>query len=90
MVRSFVLYVVPEIPARLDERVYAVNTAHAAIGAVGLVLGIFVVLRANGLLPKALHFTAYKPWMRTSYAVYMLSTVGGIVLFFVAYGDSFR
>ena len=89
MVRSFVLNVAPEIPARLGERTYAVPTAHSAIGALALVLGVFVVLSASGLLPKALRFTSYKPWMRTTYALYLLGTLGGIVVFVVAYGGSF-
>ena len=44
---------------------------------------------ASGLLPKALRITSYKPWMRTTYALYLLGTLGGIVVFVVAYGGSF-
>ena len=49
-------------------------------GVIYLLLGIFVVLRANKLVPKSLRFKKYKPFMRTSYALYMLATLlGGIV-----------
>src|SRR5665648_1304313 len=64
MVRYFVLYIVPEIPARLGEASYAIPTVHAVVGASGLVLGVFVALRGNELVPKGLRFTNYKLFMR--------------------------
>lgn len=85
MIRSFVLNVAPEIPARLDQTSYAVATVHAAVGAIGLVFGVFVVLRANRLVPHALAFKAYKPFMRGSYTLYMLGTLTGVILYVVAY-----
>jgi len=85
MIRSFVLYVAPEIPARLDQTSYAVATVHAVVGAIGFVLGVFVVLRANRLVPRALAFKNYKPFMRASYALYMLGTLTGVILYVVAY-----
>jgi uncharacterized membrane protein YozB (DUF420 family) len=90
MVRSFLLNVAPEIPARLSQRAYAIDTVHAAVGAAGLVLGVYVVLAASKALPTGLRFVRYKPWMRASYTLYMLGTVSGVILFFVAYGASFR
>jgi len=85
MVRSFVLYVLPEIPAKLGEGSYAITTVHAVVGAIGLVLGLFVVLRGNELVPQALRFTNYKPFMRWSYALYMLGTVMGVIVYVVLY-----
>ena len=35
---------------------YALTTVHAIVGSVGMVLGVFIVLRANKLVPKALPF----------------------------------
>jgi len=87
MVRSFVLYVWPKLPAGLDQRAYAVNTVHAVIGVIGLVLGVFVVLRGNELVPKALRFSNYKAYMRTSYVLYMVATLAGIAVYVVAYVD---
>jgi uncharacterized membrane protein YozB (DUF420 family) len=86
MVRSFVLYVRPEIPAHLGERVYAADTVHGLVGAVGVLLGVYVVLSANGLLPKALQFRNYKAWMRASYVLYLLGMIGGIAVYVIAYG----
>jgi uncharacterized membrane protein YozB (DUF420 family) len=85
MVRYFVLYVAPELPARLGEAAYGITTVHAVVGAIGLVLGVFVALRGNGLVPKALRFTDYKAFMRASYAVYMLATVLGVLVYVNTY-----
>ena len=85
MVRYFVLYIVPEIPARLGEASYAIPTVHAVVGAIGLVLGVFVALRGNELVPTRLRFTNYKAFMRTSYAVYMLATILGVLVYVNTY-----
>ncbi len=90
MIRSFVLYVLPVIPAKLDQRSYAVATVHALVGALGVVLGVFVVLRGNELVPARLRFKNYRLFMRSSYALYLLATLTGAILFVVAYGGSFR
>ncbi len=85
MVRSFVRYVAPQIPARLSQRAYAVATVHAAVGVVALVLGLYVVLGAFKVLPARLSFTRFKPVMRSSYALYLLGALTGVVLYAVAY-----
>jgi hypothetical protein len=38
-------------------------------------------LRGNGLVPSALQFRDYKRFMRTSYALYMLATLLGVVVY---------
>lgn len=85
MIQSFVRYVVPAIPHRLGQDSYALTTSHAVVGAVGLVLGVFVVLRGNELVPAGLRFTNYKAFMRSSYALYMLGTLMGIFVYIAAY-----
>ncbi len=90
MIRSLVANILPGIPARLGEKIYAVATVHAVVGMIGLVLGVFVVLRANGLMPQRLRFQNYKRFMGISYALYMAGTLTGVIVFFVAYGFSFR
>jgi uncharacterized membrane protein YozB (DUF420 family) len=85
MVSQFVRYVLPEVPARLGQAAYGVTTLHAVVGAIGLVLGVFVALRGNDLVPKALRFTNYKAFMRTSYAVYMLATALGVLVYVNTY-----
>jgi uncharacterized membrane protein YozB (DUF420 family) len=85
MIRSFVLHILPGIPAKLLQGDYAVTTVHALIGATGLLLGIFVVLRGNGLVPQALRFRKYKPFMRTAYALYMTATLLGVIVYTEAF-----
>jgi uncharacterized membrane protein YozB (DUF420 family) len=81
MVLPFRDFVAPGVPERLGERFVAVTTLHAAVGASALVLGLFVVLRANGLMPKPLRFHNYKRVMRVSYALYILATLIGILVY---------
>lgn len=85
MVTSFVIHILPGIPAKLLEGSYGVTTVHAFVGLCGLLLGIFVVLRANKLVPQGLRFKKYKPFMRTSYALYMLATFIGVIVYIEAF-----
>ncbi len=85
MINSFVIHILPGIPSKLLEGDYGVTTLHAFVGTIGLVLGLFVVLRANGLVPKGLRFKNYKLFMRTSYAIYMLATLIGVIVYIEAF-----
>ena len=90
MIRSLVVNVLPGIPAKLGEKAYALATLHGVVGVLGLVLGVFVLLRGNELVPRRLRFTDYKRFMRVSYELYLLGTLTGVILFVVAYGTSSR
>jgi uncharacterized membrane protein YozB (DUF420 family) len=85
MIRSFIVHILPGIPGKLQQGDYAVTTTHAIVGAIGLLLGIFIVLRANKLLPKVLWFKNYKLFMRTSYTIYMLATLLGVIVYLLVY-----
>ena len=85
MIRSFVVYIIPGIPGSFGHGSYAVSTIHAVVGALGMVLGLFVVLRGNKLVPQSLRFTNYKRFMRWSYVLYMLGTLTGVVVYYVVY-----
>jgi len=85
MVNSFVLHILPGIPAKLLVGDYAVTTIHALVGMTGLLLGILVVLRANKLVPKRLRFKNYKRFMRTSYWLYMAATLLGLMVYLEVY-----
>jgi uncharacterized membrane protein YozB (DUF420 family) len=85
MVNVFIAYILPGIPAKLLQGSYGVTTLHGLVGAIGLILGIFVVLRANKLVPKSLRFKNYKLFMRISYGIYMCATLLGVVVYVMAY-----
>jgi putative membrane protein len=85
MISSFMINILPGIPGKLNQGSYAVTTTHGLAGMIGLVLGIFVVLRGNELVPKSLRFANYKLVMRTSYALYMLVTLMGVVVYVIVF-----
>ena len=66
MMPSFQVQVVPEIPLRLGKTYYAVATAHAALGTITEIAGLYILLAAGtGVLPEKFRITKYKAWMRT-------------------------
>lgn len=85
MISIFIAYVLPGIPGQLNNGTFAVTTLHAFIGVIGLSFGIYIVLRVNKLVPKYLQFKNYKLFMRTSYALYMLSTLLGVLVYLMVY-----
>jgi uncharacterized membrane protein YozB (DUF420 family) len=85
MVTSYIIYILPGIPAKWGEGDYAITTVHSVIGAVSLLFGVFVMLRGNNLVPKSWRFTNYKPFMRWAYSLYMFSTLGGVALYIIIF-----
>ena len=86
MVRSYWLYVLPELPGNLSRSIDALTTVHAVTGLVGVVLGLFVVIRANQLTARGMSVARYKNWMRAAYVVYLLGTVLGVWVYIALYG----
>jgi len=85
MINSYISHILPGIPTKLLTGDYAITTIHAFVGMIGLLLGIFVVLRGNELVPNALRFKNYKLFMRTSYVVYMLATLLGVLVYVLTF-----
>jgi uncharacterized membrane protein YozB (DUF420 family) len=85
MVPSFVANIVPGIPHKLLEGSYGITTLHALFGTAVMLFGVFVVLRGHNLVPGALRFNNYKLVMRTSYALYMLTTFIGTALYIIVF-----
>ncbi len=85
MVNVFIVFILPGIPSKLLQGSYGATTIHGLVGAIGLILGLYIVLRANKLLPKSLNFSNYKLFMRTSYAIYMSATFLGVIVYIMAY-----
>ena len=66
MIPSFRVHVLPKIPARLGRAHYTLATAHAALGTVTELAGLYILLSAGtSVLPEKLRITKYKAWMRT-------------------------
>ena len=53
MIYSFVKYVAPDLPGILDQGSYLLTTIHAVVGAIGVVVGAYVVIRANQFRSRA-------------------------------------
>jgi len=66
MIPSFRVHVFPRIPAKLGKAYYAVSTAHAALGTVTELIGLYILLSAGtNVLPEKARITKYKVWMRS-------------------------
>ena len=85
MVTSYVIFILPGIPDKLDEGSYGITTIHALLGLASVILGVYLTLGGNGLLPQRLRYTNYKLWMRTSYLLYMLATLLGVLLYVIVF-----
>jgi uncharacterized membrane protein YozB (DUF420 family) len=85
MIKSYVTFILPGIPSKLLEGDYAFTTIHALVGLASLLLGVFVVLRGNELVPNALRFKNYKLFMRTAYSLYMLATLLGVIVYILVF-----
>ena len=86
MILPFKNIVAPGIPGKLNQGFYAVASVHGLIGFSALTFGLFVTLRGNELVPKALKFNNYKLFMRIAYGLYMLATLLGICVYLVWFG----
>ena len=85
MLGSYWGYVLPEVAENLGHPAVWVAVIHGIIGLVGFLLGIFIVLRANNLVPKALRFQNYSGYMRVAYGIYMFSALIGLAVYLTTY-----
>ena len=86
MIRSFWLYVRPGLPGNLSKSVDAITTVHAVAGLIGVVIGLFVMIRANQLAAKGQSLSRYRNTMRIAYVVYLAATALGIWVYIAIYG----
>jgi len=85
MVVSFWTFILPGLPGRFFEGSFGITTVHALVGSGAALLGIFVALRGNGLVPKFLRFSNYKLFMRAAYTLYMLATLLGVAVYVIVF-----
>jgi hypothetical protein len=66
MIPSFRVHVSPKIPLKLGKAYYALASAHAALGTITEIAGLYILLAAGtSLLPEKFRITNYKLWMRS-------------------------
>ena len=65
MIPSFRLQVIPKVPLKLGKAYYALATAHATLGTITEIAGLYVLLAVGTrILPERFRITKYKRWMR--------------------------
>ena len=82
MLPSFRVQVVPRIPAKLGRTYYALATAHAALGSLTELAGLYILLSAGtGALPEKLRITKYRKWMRSVLVLWWVVLLLGIATY---------
>jgi uncharacterized membrane protein YozB (DUF420 family) len=82
MLPSFILHVSPKIPAKLGKLFYALATAHAALGMVAEVGGLYILLAAGTtILPLRFRLTRYRRWMRGEFVLWWLVLLLGMMTY---------
>jgi len=82
MIPSFVAHVSPKIPLKLGKSFYALPTAHAALGTITEIGGLYILLAAGtDVLPRKLRITRYKLWMRTLLVLWWVVLVLGFATY---------
>lgn len=73
MIPSFRVRVGPKIPARLGQPYYTLATAHAALGSIAEIGGLYILLAVGtNVLPQKFRMTQYKRWMRSVLVLWWL------------------
>jgi uncharacterized membrane protein YozB (DUF420 family) len=82
MVPSFHVHVSQNIPAKLGKAYYALATAHAALGSITEIAGLYIALAAGtNILPQRFRLTKYKLWMRTVLVLWWLVILLGVATY---------
>jgi uncharacterized membrane protein YozB (DUF420 family) len=79
---SFRVRVGPKIPAKLTKTHYALATAHAALGSVAEIGGLYILLAAGTrVLPQRFRMTEYKLWMRSALVLWWFVLLLGLATY---------
>ena len=82
MIPSFLVHVLPKVPAKLGKAYYALATTHAAIGTVTELAGLYILLSAGtSVLPEKCRITKYKVWMRAVLALWWVVLLLGLATY---------
>jgi uncharacterized membrane protein YozB (DUF420 family) len=81
--------VLPAVPKHLTDRYYGAATAHAILGAVAELFGLYVVLAVGtNIVPRRLRISRWKLWMRVELALWWVVIVTGVLTYNVWYADA--
>ena len=79
MIPSFYVHVSRNIPAKLGKAYYALPTAHATLGSITEIAGLYILLAAGtNVVPQRFRMTNYKLWMRSVLALWWLVLLLGL------------
>ena len=82
MIPSFRVSVFPRIPEKLGKAYYGLATAHAALGSVTEIAGLYILLAAGtSVLPEKLRMANYKTWMRSVLVLWWLVLLLGFATY---------
>ena len=82
MIPSFRVRVSPKIPLKLGKSYYALATAHATLGSVTEIAGLYILLAAGtSVLPEKFRIIKYKAWMRTVLVLWWLVLLLGFATY---------
>ena len=78
--------VIPGIAVSFNTAFLILPTIHAVIGALAAILGLFLILRMNDLVPHFLRISWWKGLMRVTLVSYWITIGLGLATYFVWYG----
>jgi len=82
MAPSFRVRVAPKIPVKLGQAYYALATAHAALGSIAEIGGLYILLAVGTkVLPQRFRITEYKRWMRSVLVLWWLVLLLGFATY---------
>jgi uncharacterized membrane protein YozB (DUF420 family) len=82
MIPSLRIQVIPRIPAKLGKAYYALATAHAALGTITEIAGLYILVAAGtNVLPEKFRITEYKKWMRTVLVLWWVVLLLGLATY---------
>lgn len=82
MIPSFRAHVSPQIPLKLGKPYYALATAHAVLGTIAEIAGLYILLAAGtSVLPETFRIINYKLWMRTVLVLWWVVLLSGLATY---------
>jgi uncharacterized membrane protein YozB (DUF420 family) len=88
MLPSFHRQVLPKLPGRIARPYFALATAHAALGSVAELTGLYILLAAGTkLLPEKFRITRFKLWMRSLLLLWWIVLFLGMATYARWYAD---